>query len=720
MTSISSPHQLKPETDLLADFLHELNIARRSLTLYPPNHPQVAVTSDKTLERLSKLLDDRASLTLGIAPEALFFEHRWLDKEHPAFRSFATLLSGLGIASISFAQNLTESELIQFCQLLHSDRQTIEEHGGFKQFLNQQQIEKISIVQVDYTAFCEKCDSDFEPANISSDLWGDFLQSLQENILDLVHGGVYVAPQTIADLLNRKLASGGNSTSATGAIGNFVEQLLEEHQTGPYIPPANQLNELLEHLSPQLQTQFLAGTLQTLENHPELANQVLSKFSPALLEKASDPNLHQQLTNSPRLVELVKQFAANPAKDKAHTVSANFGSLDKEMVRARLDVLFSEERHNLYLPDNYQSALQSIFSTDITSGLPTDICQELKQELENQPVEEQCSEIIFDFLQNADPVENEASIQQNLIDLCHFFLDTGNFRALREIYLNWATYLNSGRAKVDILSERVLACQIQQSFIQEVINAIDIWGEEKAESIKKYISAVGQPYTEPVIKQLGLAKQFSRRRYWIEVLAAIGSDANQFLIDALNDERWYLVRNLLTVLQKNLAPPVLKAIQRVAGHPHPRVRQEVIRILLDCNPATANRMLARELSNPNRDVQLGAVELAGLSNAVDIINMLHEKLLADIEDHEATQEILQAMARIGHDSSLQLLKKLLARKGLFTPKPIKQLHFDIIRSIGKYPPEKAREVLRQLAIELPRYYSKLAGEQLRLLSGESP
>lgn len=717
----SPPQQTIPDSELLADFLHELNIARRCLTLYPPSHPQVEATSHKSLERLQKLLLSRDELTFGIAPEALFFEDHWLDKDQPTFRQFAAFFSELGVASIGFQKRTSARELIELCQLLQHDRQTIEELGGFEQLLLEQQVERISIVPIDYSAFREKNTPDHNTKAINSDLWEDFLSGLLEDIIDLGQSGLHVAPKTIADLLNRKLAPPGRAdTTHNGAVRDFIEQLLR-----PGIPvqagPGNDLAEFLEHLSPQLQTSFLNGALLTLEKHPEVAAQILPEFPAPLLDKVFDPRLQKQLQDSPRLIELVRQLATNLPENDSHSVTSKAADWDTEMIRARLDVLFSEEQHDRYLPGKYQAALGSIFSADLSSTLPEDVRKELKNNLENQPVELQCCTIIFELLEETEPLENEEAVQQNLLDLSHFFLDTGNFSALRDIYQTWAHYLNSGRSSIDILGERVLASHTQQSFIQEVIDGIDIWGEGKATAIRDYIAIVGEPYTEPVIAQLGLAQQFSRRRYWIEVLSAIGADANQLLIEALNDERWYLIRNLLTVLGKTLSPTALKAIQKMAGHPHPKVRQEVIRVLFAYNPATANRLLSKELASPNPEIRLNAIKIADLSRAPEIHNFLHQQLQAGIDDEQSLEykrQVLKTLARIGSDESLTLLKKLLRQKSLFTPKRIKQLHSEIIQSIGNYPHAKAEKTLLELAAEGSRQHAKLAQQQLKHLRGE--
>lgn len=711
--------QAGPDNGLLADFLHELNLARRSLTLYPPEHPQVKTICSKTLGKLESLCRERGEIHLGIAPEALFFDQHWLDSENPNVKSFASFFYNLGIAAVSFRQDLSARELIAFCRLLHYERQTIDDSGGLEELLRQQQIDQITVIPIDYSAFQQKENGKIsaEPALEVKDLWKDFLHALLENILDLSANGLQVSPASVAELMNKQLDSCENRFPAE-AVNDFVTQLLNRspEQTEE---SAEELAELLSNLSPKLRQIALRSSLDYLKHHPDSAATLLKQLSPDLLQELLTPQLQQQLQRSPRLLELVRQLAIMPKQQSSSTTSAS-GKMAEETMRARLDVLFSEEQHERFLPGDYQTALESVFRPQQELLLDAEEREILKTTVEEQSIEEQCCKIIFELLEEPEKVDNENAIQQNLIDLSRFFLDTGNFVMLGEIYRNWLSFLESGKSSGDILSDRVLAGQTQQSFIAEVLDGIDIWGEEQAAAIRDYIAVVGERYVEPVVEQLAEAEQYQRRRYWMEVLSAIGTDASQLLIDSLDDKRWYLIRNLLTVLGKTLTPTTLKAIQRLVNHPHPKVRQEVMRILFHCNPATANRMLLKELTSAPREAQLAAIEIAELSRDQEVLNYLHQQLFTAVDseaEQKYKQQVLQTLAKIGNQETIPLLQHLIQRNGLFASKQQKQYQSEIIRSLIGYPREIAAEALQKIANGRHKRHARVATECLQELTG---
>ena len=55
------------DTKVLSDFLYALNIARRQVIAYPSGHPMIAQAADKLLTLLTRLLEFRSEVTIGIA-----------------------------------------------------------------------------------------------------------------------------------------------------------------------------------------------------------------------------------------------------------------------------------------------------------------------------------------------------------------------------------------------------------------------------------------------------------------------------------------------------------------------------------------------------------------------------------------------------------------------------------------------------------------------------
>ncbi len=706
---------------LLTTFLYELNISRRKLTLYPPEHPQIAASVTKTLDILKELFHSSPVITLGISPDALYYEQLWLDKEDSTNQQFAQFFSALGIASISFHNGLTGEELIRFNQLLRSDRETIVSFGGFDNLLEQQQIKHISIILIDYDAF--QSSSNLTGQNPAEEglLWEDFIHGLHNGIIDFGGQEGSFDLSVVADIFNRKLIGNENDREQSAqSISLFIKNSLRTSKEQKQTHNDQKLASLLEHLSPEAQQEFLKSAFQTLEQHRDQAPDILQKIPHHLLKDTIAGKDRKELNISSRLFGLINNLAQGSVPTFHHNIKTKTTPLSEDIVRARLDVLFCEERQDLYMPDSYQAALFNILGDNVIGKIPEDEKQKLKAQIEDQGAEQNCAAIIFEILQTQFDPAQEESIQQNLIDLSRFFLDTGDFIYLRDIHIHWSTYLFSGNSSASIFDEKVLSNHAQTTFMAEVLDGIDLWGEEKAQDIANYIIAVGEPYCEPVIEYLGLAPKWSERQLWMDVLEGIGGDAQQVIIRSLKDERWFLVRNLLIVLGKDLAPTNVKEIFHLTEHPHPKVRLEVMRILFSCNPATANRQLLKELLNEDPEAQLSAIQIADLSRDPRVLEILHKKLSAAPNNDinlEIQKEITRTLTRIGHKESLPALRRILHKQGLLVSRRTKQLHVEILQNLALFPGASADKLLNELTNGKHKQLANQAIRQRQEFSG---
>ncbi|MBN1957513.1 MAG: HEAT repeat domain-containing protein [Desulfuromonadales bacterium] len=706
------PQAINPDKPLLSSFLHELNLSRRKLALYPTNHPQISTSTEKTLGLLNDLFHSKRTISLGITPRAILFEQQWLDKEDSANLEFARFFSSLGIASVSFHFGLQGQELIRFNQLLRSDRETIESFGGFERLLEDQQIEHVSVIPVDYAAF----QSSKNLIAQQDQLWDMFLHGLQNGILDFGESDSADDISTVADLFNEKFSAGDRpAEDFSRSLDQYIEKRIQDHAgTQTVTETDRRFNSLLEQLTPEARNQIFSSIFRVLDRDHTHAPGLLKKLPSRLVHDAINSKTRQNLKISSRLFALATTLATGASSEFERKVASPSEQLSADMVRARLDVLFSEERQDLYMPSRYQAALDSMLSCDISGSIPEDVKLNLKEQLETQSTERNTLAILLDMLHQPIAADQENAIQQNLLELSRFFLDTGDFRSLKDIFQSWSRYLYGGQAHASIFDEKVLANHTQQSFMAEVIDAFELWEEDSHSDIIAYITTVGEPYSDLIIEQLGLAPTWQERRLLMQLLGGLGGDAQQKIIRALDDERWYLQRNLLTVLGKTLDPKNIKTIQQLCHHEHPQVRKEAVRILFICNPATANRQLLADLAGDDPLARLAAIDIADLSSDPKVLGLLHKTLEQD-PGNDQELKILQAtvrtLVRIGNQESLPIFRRVLKKSGLLVNRRIRQLQLEIIQGLGQFPGRRATQLLDELSTGKFKQKALIAREQ---------
>ena len=112
----------KTPKDKLRDFYKEVVLALvaavRSLSLYPPEHPESAKKLEGLLKRLDLYLSQRASLTLLVLGNEVIVEDMPLPELTKLLPKLLQRLDAIHLERILFRKGLSAEELIQFLQLL--------------------------------------------------------------------------------------------------------------------------------------------------------------------------------------------------------------------------------------------------------------------------------------------------------------------------------------------------------------------------------------------------------------------------------------------------------------------------------------------------------------------------------------------------------------------------------------------------------------------------
>src|SRR5437879_576449 len=95
----------------LADFLIELSIALHKHAMYPEGHPSLAPAAAGLTRRAALLLEDRATISLGVARNQLVIEGVATDPKHPVLRELAGRLHRHHLGAITFRRGVEQEEV---------------------------------------------------------------------------------------------------------------------------------------------------------------------------------------------------------------------------------------------------------------------------------------------------------------------------------------------------------------------------------------------------------------------------------------------------------------------------------------------------------------------------------------------------------------------------------------------------------------------------------
>lgn len=713
------------DTRILSEFIYELNIARRQLGLYPAGHPQIRAACDAALDRLRRLGEYRESISLGIAPHGLLFDGRWLDEGNPVYRDFAEYLASFEIAVITFRPGLDAEELIRLHQLLDMLRKTPPACDTLPDHLREHRIDHIELETIAYSHFHGAQNASRGRSSPEEQLWDDFLQGLLDQHLDdcgrALQDQDRLDPRLVANLLNQAADRHPAKTVDYDRAISFFIAGLHAHNVKAPERHVHQLEELVSHLNPQLKQTFLNSTLRALDRHPPSDDGQTGGLSEDIITSALAQLNSEQKSVSSRTLNLLGELSKDRSGPASDNSPPEQQTLPREVIEARTEILLLEDRHDEYVPGEYQQMLREILQGRVNGNLPAATSQQLLDDLAAFSVDRQCCGILFNMLNNCVEPDTEDQLQEHLAELSRFFLDTGDFQSLLEIYRNWSDHLFSDHAHARFLDERVLGTQTSDSFMNEVLDSLTLWAEDKLDEISAYIHEIGEPYAELLIERLGTSTEETARSLWVHLLAALEEKARPLILQGLNDRRWSVVQSLLQVFDsREQALPVKEVHHLATTHPHPQVRKQALRLLFRCNPATAQRLLLKELSSGDSKVLPVFIPLATLSRDDQVQLQLHRILEAEQPDTPELKKILlETLAEIGSPRTIPLLARLLKKKRLLRSRRRRDFERDLIATLGQYPADAVLPLLNALVNTGDREQSRLAREQTMTTRGSS-
>ena len=110
MEAVSKPDRVVLSRDL-SDFLVELSITLHKHAMYPPGHPSLGPAASRLIERADRLLLERPTIAFGVARYQLIIEGVATDPNHPVLRRLAEELHRHHLGAISILPGVTAEEL---------------------------------------------------------------------------------------------------------------------------------------------------------------------------------------------------------------------------------------------------------------------------------------------------------------------------------------------------------------------------------------------------------------------------------------------------------------------------------------------------------------------------------------------------------------------------------------------------------------------------------
>jgi len=192
--------------------------------------------------------------------------------------------------------------------------------------------------------------------------------------------------------------------------------------------------------------------------------------------------------------------------------------------------------------------------------------------------------------------------------------------------------------------------------------------EIDANVYEEFIGFLDKNAIQPLIKYLAELKTIRARKNVIDALIILGRKDIQMIAKGLDDQRWYLVRNIIYILRKIADKRSTEYLLRTVRHSDIRVRKEGIKALGELGGRDVIQTLRECLDDADPEVRITAAKAFGtIGSEVAkkiILDKISNKMFKD-KDFEEKKEVYEVLLRWKDQAVFDFLMTALKKKTLF-------------------------------------------------------
>lgn len=216
--------------------------------------------------------------------------------------------------------------------------------------------------------------------------------------------------------------------------------------------------------------------------------------------------------------------------------------------------------------------------------------------------------------------------------LLHLALETGATGEL--LWLAVDDIANQGRAREIFAAVKAMPdSPVSAAIVRRISSAAalnEILSDDPidGELLDLVLRALGIAAAKPMIEVLAESRSRATRRAVLDRLSNLGDDIAPLVEARLRDSRWFVIRNMLTLLREAKCMNSARHASRFVHHTDGRVRREAILYMLD-SPATAEEALLAGLRDPEKPVLRAALQAARSRLPEVAVPVLAQRLTED-------------------------------------------------------------------------------------------
>lgn len=681
--------------------------AQRSLRLYPAYNPIPMSAIERAHDLLREIFQVQPELTLKFTRSACLFQGQpipAMQSEAAKIAAFSLELFEKGINSITFFDRTKKEDLAFFLSQVARDTTEIVESGGIAKALRANGVDHIIVNEMPRkVAFSEKG----QAADIAQAAYSEErkLFDLLETVLTkdqhsekeaslLLH--LTSRPQDIRAVLRYFSRKGVDEGVVNIRLLERVVLTLRgflERKTGLLDGLEQNLSQALLTLDETVSDQLIVNLIFSAVRNPtarglvadlppeaissailraaESGSTPLERVAPAFAKMEMDPSTKNAI------VELLKAgLTARGYQEEEVNLLFKEEEEEAEAEKAKAEVLEGREPQ---APGESGAPASRLPSIPVEEALLDSRDARLLEILRSEASKLRADDhVTYCLLELMSVSTNEASLHEAKRLLYQVLPQVAADRefAVLARAVSWCRRVlgsNGDEALKTVARETMRELTVKKYILQafEAIAAPDATPSTQASANAFLRSLDRDEVIGTLIEILGTEEMLSRRKILISVIASLAEDSIELLGKRIDDPKWYLVRNIVTIFAMSGRQEAIPYLAQTIKHPDFRVKKESVKALGVIGGAEAYEILVQALAANSDDLKELIIRSIGQTRdprAIDFLAPLIEQRDFFWRDLSTKLAAIDACGRIRTPEAIQLLEKAASARSFLFPR----------------------------------------------------
>ncbi len=615
----------------LADFLIELSIALHKNAIYPSGHPLLGGAVDALVLRLVRLLQDRDTLSLGVARQQLVIEGVVTAASNSLLRDLAQRLHRHHLGAVKFLRGVARDEVADLLRTIAADAERSVTPLGLRSAEELRRWAHIRAFPLTYDQLelaSERPSEDSagggggngEAGARAAQLWVGLARAAM--FAESAASTTGEVPSTDPVVVAKAIDEHRREIAYDQVIVGYLLQIAEELKRkggAESLALQKRISTMVSSLNPATLRRLLemGGDLSQRRRFMLDAAQGMAVDAVMELVQAAADTSQQTISHS--LVRLLTKLATHAEQGAAAELRAGAESELRDHVQRLIGDWTLDDPN----PGNYRVVLDHM-----AKAAPLFATTEQSS---HGPEPERIIQMSLELDSLGEPVTRavEAMIRRGEL-LRLFTLVTNAPERSRAAAAMWR----------QLASPEQLRAALREAPIDFTL-------------VDQLVARLKLAAADPLLDALEASSSRTIRRKLLELLGQLGPEAATVITARLPDERWFVVRNMLMLLA-DLGDQNVELGTSYARHADGRVRREAIRILVGV-PATRERAICAGLDDGDERVIRVALQAASGRCPLSAVAILQRRVTEGTLDAELSSHAIAVIASVRTTEVLEWL-----------------------------------------------------------------